>query len=83
MPTVYPIGTKIVIQDPGKKPAGWNAKMMELVGCVSYITQNTLGYPFRYRLKGWDWSWRHADLILVRLPKLDPNIAFRNKKHAF
>jgi hypothetical protein len=83
MPTVYPIGTKIAIQDPGEKPANWNRKMMELVGCVSYIRENGHGHPYRYRLQGWTWTWRHCDLILLHLPKLDPNKVFRDKKHAF
>ena len=79
----YPIGTKIAIQDPGDKPANWNPDMMKLVGCVSYIKQNSNGHPYRYRLQGWDWTWRHCDLIVLCLPTLDPNKAFRDKKYAF
>ena len=82
MEPLYPKGAKVKIRDPGEKPVNWNIKMMELVGCVSSVRRNGHHYPYRYSLQDWDWTWRHCDLLLLSSPELDPNSAFRNKKHA-
>ena len=82
----YPVGAKVRIRerDRGKKPEGWNSDMMPLIGEIARISlwENGPGRnEYRYRLNRWEWSWRHCDLILLELPKLNPNSAFRNRKH--
>ena len=78
----YPVNSKVRIKDPGKKPSNWNPKMVELIGATATIRlASGPGKAYRYYLTGWDWTWRHCDLELLELPKLDPNREFRNKKH--
>lgn len=79
----YPINSKVKIRDPGKKPSNWNMEMMKLVGRISTIRRvNPNAHKiYLYVLNGWNWNWRHVDLELIELPKLDPNRAFRNRRN--
>jgi hypothetical protein len=79
----YPINSKVKIRDPGKKPANWNMAMMQLVGKTAMIRRvNPDAHKiYLYVLHGIRWNWRHVDLELIELPKLDPNRAFRNRRN--
>lgn len=80
----HPVGSKIRIKNPGKRPDGWNTDMMPLIGETASIKRvNGKGRnTYRYRLTRWDWAWRHCDLELLEAGKLNPNVEFRNKKYA-
>ena len=81
----YLAGTEVRIKDPGEKPDGWNTDMMPLIGKTAFVMRSN-GHPghnrYRYKLTGWDWSWRHCDLEPLGVGKLNPNIAFMDSKHA-
>jgi len=82
--STYPVGSRIEIKDPGKQPSNWNSVMMGLIGVSSYIVNADPHKPkgsYRYRLAHFTWAWRHQDLELLALPKLDPNAAFRKRKY--
>jgi len=81
--STYPVDSLVKIKDPGNKPGNWNWDMMALIGAHSYITASSSPHPrrpYRYHLADWEWTWRHEDLELLKLPGLDPNAAFRNRK---
>lgn len=81
----YPVGSLVRVKDPGKRPGNWNGDMMGLIGQTAYIhtaDPHTPKGSYRYRLANWQWTWRHQDLELLELPKLDPNAAFRNRRYA-
>lgn len=78
---MYPVGSKVRIKDPGKIPSNWNGHMMMLVGRTAFVVKSERQGIYRYRLDSWDWSWRHCDLELVEMPKLNPNIEFRNRRY--
>lgn len=81
----YPIGSEVKIRIPKDKPTRWNPEMMTLIGQTAIVTNaRPLDHGlYRYALDRWRWSWRHRDLELVKLPKPDPNSAFRDKKRGF
>ena len=83
----YPIGSKVRVKKPKKKPSNWNYEMTALAGKTFIIRAGPrhLCYnnDYAYTLEGYQWSWRHMDLELLELPKPEPNLAFRMKKHGF
>jgi len=81
----YPVGSKVKIKSPGGKPDGWNEDMIPLIGEMALIERchdDRLPDRYIYRLNRWEWSWRHCDLELLEAGKLNPNEAFRYRKHA-
>lgn len=85
----YPPGSLIRVASPASRPGNWNSEMFdELRGTIAKVLRITPGHdnPERYRYYldnstgHIQWSWRHVDLILLELPELEPNMAFRNMK---
>ena len=80
----YPPGTIVRIMRWELKPGNWNDVMFDsLSGRKAVIRSSARSdniNTYRYTLEGYEWSWRHCDLMLIELPKPEPNRAFRNKK---
>ena len=79
----YPVDSMIKIKHPGQKPSNWNHDMMAMIGDVYHVQRADPPSPgglYRYYLVNCQWTWRHQDLELLKLPTLDPNSAFRNRK---
>jgi hypothetical protein len=84
----YPVGTKVRIRKFRRIPDGWNQEMFDyMMGEIAIIRNapppgariSTAAY--NYKLVNSQWSWRHADFDVLEMPKLEPNSAFRIKKH--
>lgn len=78
----YPKNSLVKIKDPGRRPSNWNPMMMALVGKRARVKKSNEHGDYRYYLIDMEWVWRHCDLELVELPKLDPNSEFRSRKRA-
>jgi hypothetical protein len=78
----YPKNSLVKIKDPGRRPGNWNVDMMKLIGKHVRIKKSDEHGDYRYYLGDMKWVWRHCDLELVELPKLDPNTEFRSRKRA-
>lgn len=80
----YPPGAKVRIKEWPKQPQGWNNEMYHnLTGKVFTVKRadpTSSDNSFSYWLDGMKWNWRHVDLELVSLPKVEPNTEFRRKK---
>lgn len=79
----YPVGSLVKIKKHKSKPPNWNPEMMKMAGLTLAVRAAHPGAArdYRYRLEGYRWSWRHTDLELTKMPKPEPNRAFRNKKN--
>ncbi len=81
----YPVGLEVKIVARKKKPHNWNNHMMALGGRICHITNTGLADApdtlYHYHVDISTYLWRHIDLIPTKSIKLDPNRAFRYKKH--
>jgi hypothetical protein len=83
----YPVGSLVKVKRRKKRPSNWNEEMFDHIqGQTAEIWRNGNcdvldDKDYMYKLKGWQWTWRHMDLELISVGRPDPNIAFRIKKH--
>jgi len=83
----YPVGTVVKVKKRMSQPSNWNEDMFnDIAGMTLKVVSNSMetitsGRKYIYTLEGYRWSWRHIDLKLVKAAELEPNLAFRIKKH--
>lgn len=80
----YPPGSKVRVVKWPTQPTGWNSEMYTYmtgkIYTVKRVEPTTSDTSYSYYLEGHGWNWRHVDLELISLPKIEPNFEFRRKK---